>query len=61
MKIFVVISKSMSDFYNFHRIIILVYGDTSSKNIKNFHLFTEELYARLYHRYMFDALSLLVC
>ena len=30
------------------------------KNIKKFHLFVEELYARLYHWYMFEELSLLV-
>ena len=30
------------------------------KHFKKFHLFIEELYARLYHRYMFEALSLLV-
>ena len=30
------------------------------KNFKKFHLFIEELYPRLYHLYMFEALSLLV-
>ena len=30
------------------------------KNFKKFHLFIEELYTRLYHWYMFEALSLLV-
>ena len=50
----------MPDFRNFHRIIKKEYGDTSFKKIKKFHLFTEELYARQYHWYMFDALSLLV-
>ena len=50
----------MSDFRNFHRIIILEYGDTSLKKFENIHLFIEELYARPYHWYMFEALSLLV-
>ena len=31
------------------------------KHIKKFHLFIKALYARLYHWYMFEALSLLVC
>ena len=30
------------------------------KNFKKFHLFIEELYARLYHWYIFETLSLLV-
>ena len=30
------------------------------KNFKKFHLFIKELYALLYHWYMFEALSLLV-
>ena len=30
------------------------------KNFKKFHLFIEEVYARLYQWYMFEALSLLV-
>ena len=38
-------NKGMSDFRNFHRIIILEYGDTSLKKFKKFHLFIEKLYS----------------
>ena len=46
----------MSDF---HRIILWEHWDTSFKK-KKFYLFIEELYARLYHCYIFEAFSLLV-
>ena len=35
-------------------------GIYSLQNFKKFHLFFEELYARLYHWYMFEAMSVLV-
>ena len=50
----------MSDFRNFHSIIIQEYGDTFLKKFQKFRLFIEELYARIYNWYMFEALSLLV-
>ena len=53
------LTKSLSDFHNFHRIIIRILG-YFLKNFKKFHMFIEELYARLYHWYMFTALGLLV-
>ena len=49
-------SRIFATFKN-HYIRILGYF---LKSFKKFHLFIEELYARLYHWYMFEALSLLV-
>ena len=49
----------MSDFANFTESLFKNMG-TLPKKLKKFHLFIEELYAHIYHWYIFEALSLLV-
>ena len=52
-------NKNMSDFRNFHRIIIKVYGDTSLKFSRNFTDLSKN-YTLVYITGMFKALGLLV-
>ena len=52
-------NKNMSDFRNFHRIIIYVYGDTSLKVSRNFADLSYN-YSLTYITGVFEALSLLV-
>ena len=52
-------NKNMSDFCNFHRIIILVYGDTSLILSRNFTDLSKN-YTHVYITSLFEALSLLV-
>ena len=53
------LTRNMSDFRNFHRIIIKVYGDTSLKITRNFTDLSKN-YTLVYFTAMFEALSLLV-
>ena len=52
------LAKNMSDFCNFHRIIIYVYGGTSFKILRNFTDLSKN-YTLVYITGMFEALSLL--
>ena len=60
MKLFVVIKQKHVGFSQLSQNHYITIWGYFLRNFKKIHLLIEELYTRLYHWYMFEALSLLV-